>query len=58
MPRGSAAPNPACRQAGIASEGDAKRGFDHGTFVPLMLAFPDGDIPVVQMSLVDSLDPR
>lgn len=43
--------------AGIASEGDAKRGFDHGTFVPLMLAFPDADIPVVQMSLVDSLDP-
>jgi aromatic ring-opening dioxygenase catalytic subunit (LigB family) len=48
----------ACRRAGIPSVGDAERGYDHGTFVPLMLAFPDADIPVVQMSLVDSLNPR
>lgn len=46
------------REGGIPAEADAKRGFDHGTFVPLMLAFPDADIPVVQMSLHESLDPR
>lgn len=36
---------------------DAERGFDHGVFVPLKVAFPEADIPVVQMSLHTSLDP-
>ncbi|GIM13354.1 hypothetical protein Vretimale_16513 [Volvox reticuliferus] len=44
--------------AGIPAAADASRGFDHGTFVPLMLAFPDATIPVVQMSLHKSMDPR
>jgi aromatic ring-opening dioxygenase catalytic subunit (LigB family) len=33
------------------------RGYDHGTFVPLKLAFPDADVPVMQLSLVRGLDP-
>lgn len=45
------------RAAGIASGADAERGFDHGMFIPLKLVFPDADIPVVQLSLNDSLDP-
>lgn len=33
------------------------RGFDHGTFIPLMLMYPDANIPVLQISLANSLDP-
>lgn len=36
---------------------DNQRGYDHGTFVPLLLGYPQADIPVVQVSLLDSLDP-
>ncbi len=43
--------------AGIASAPDAERGFDHGMFIPLKLIFPDANIPVVQLSLHNSLDP-
>lgn len=44
--------------AGIASGTDAQRGFDHGMFIPLKLIFPQANIPVVQLSLNDSLDPE
>ena len=30
---------------------DARRGFDHGVWVPLMLMFPDAQIPVVSMAV-------
>jgi aromatic ring-opening dioxygenase catalytic subunit (LigB family) len=33
-------------------------GFDHGTFVPMMLIRPEADIPILQMSLMSSLDPE
>ena len=45
-------------EAGIESGEDAARGFDHGTFVPLKVAFPEASIPTVQLSLVQGLDPR
>ncbi|MBI5481913.1 MAG: dioxygenase [Deltaproteobacteria bacterium] len=43
--------------AGIKSRADAARGFDHGTFVPLKLAWPEADVPTVQLSLKEGLDP-
>ena len=43
--------------AGIPGATDPRRGFDHGMFIPLKLMFPQADIPVVQLSLNDSLDP-
>lgn len=45
------------QSAGFDSAEDAERGFDHGTFVPLKLAFPDADVPTVQLSLMSDLDP-
>lgn len=44
-------------EAGIAHGDDAARGFDHGTFVPLAVAWPDASVPTVQLSLVRGLDP-
>ena len=43
--------------AGFASAENATRGFDHGTFVPLKLTYPDADVPTVQLSLKRGLDP-
>jgi aromatic ring-opening dioxygenase catalytic subunit (LigB family) len=42
--------------AGIASAADDSRGFDHGTFVPLKLTYPDAHLPTVQLSLKTGLD--
>ncbi len=46
----------------LAAEGfetarDAERGYDHGTFIPLKLTYPQADVPTVQLSLKSGLDP-
>jgi len=44
--------------AGIESAENNERGFDHGTFVPLKLAYPNADVPTLQLSLKRGLDPQ
>ena len=43
-------------EAGIPARLEPDRDFDHGLFVPLMLMYPDADIPCIQVSLSASLD--
>ncbi|VCU68446.1 LigB family dioxygenase [Pigmentiphaga humi] len=45
-------------EAGIPCASDATRGLDHGVFVPFKLIYPDADVPIVQLSMKQGLDPR
>lgn len=44
-------------KAGFQTGADTHRGFDHGTFVPLKLTYPQAEIPTVQLSLKEGLNP-
>src|SRR4029453_2433790 len=44
--------------AGLPARQDAQRRYDPGGFVPLKLALPEANIPVVQLSLRTDLDPQ
>ena len=45
-------------QAGIIARTNSERDFDHGVFIPLLLMFPEAQIPIVQISLRKDLDPQ
>ncbi len=45
-------------EQGISVRTDGERNFDHGVFVPFRLIYPDADIPVLQISLKNDLDPE
>ena len=46
------------RSAGIAAREDAERGFDHGMYAPMVVSYPEADMPTVQLSLKRGLDPQ
>ena len=43
--------------AGIPVAQDSKRGYDHGMFAPMAAAWPDAEVPVVQLSIKNGYDP-
>lgn len=43
-------------KSGIDATLDRERGFDHGVFVPLLLMYPQANIPTLQLSLIKGLD--
>ena len=43
--------------AGLEAGSETDRGLDHGVFVPFKLIYPDADIPLVQLSLREDMDP-
>ena len=46
------------RDAGLQPRTIEKRGFDHGIWTPMMLAFPDADIPIVQLAVDPDQDAK
>jgi aromatic ring-opening dioxygenase catalytic subunit (LigB family) len=45
------------KAAGLPTHLDATQGYDHGTFAPMQIMYPDADMPLFQVSLKHKYDP-
>ncbi len=43
--------------AGINATLDHTQGYDHGTFVPMEIMYPNADVPLIQLSILKDYDP-
>ncbi len=44
--------------AGLPTHLDPERGFDHGTFAPMQVMYPQADVPLLQVAIRHSYDPE
>lgn len=42
--------------SGLAVGESATRAYDHGVFIPMMLVYPDADVPIAMLSMKNTLD--
>jgi aromatic ring-opening dioxygenase catalytic subunit (LigB family) len=45
-------------KAGLPTHLDPERGFDHGTFAPMQVMYPEANIPLLQVAIRHSYDPE
>ena len=46
------------QDSGVPSQINANRGYDHGHFIPLLMMYPEANIPTLQLSLIRGLNPE
>jgi aromatic ring-opening dioxygenase catalytic subunit (LigB family) len=45
-------------QAGFQTHFNPSRGFDHGVFAPMFVAYPEANVPILQLSIRSDYDPE